>query len=115
MAMQTPSRPTPAPEMVPKPLLWAILALVLASLALVSFASLTNRAPVGVPKAAAIVAALEHDAASGKTFNLAGEVRLSARDYVATLAALATRATLTLRATGAAHAGPVPDEALARA
>ncbi len=42
--------------MIPKPLLLAMLALVLASLCVVSFAVLTGRAHVGVPKAAAIVA-----------------------------------------------------------
>ena len=51
--MQT--RPAPAPEMIPKPLLWAMLALVLSSVILVSFAVLTGREHVGEPKSAAIV------------------------------------------------------------
>jgi putative photosynthetic complex assembly protein len=41
--------------MIPKPLLRAMLGLVLASLAVVSFAVLTGRAHVGTPKPAAIV------------------------------------------------------------
>lgn len=45
----------PHQDMIPKPLLRAILALVLASLAVVSFAVLTDRAHTGVPKAAEIV------------------------------------------------------------
>ena len=50
------ARPSDSPDMIPKPLLWAMLVLVLSSLALVSFAVYTGRAHVGVPKAAAIVA-----------------------------------------------------------
>jgi putative photosynthetic complex assembly protein len=42
--------------MIPKPLLLAMLALVLATLTLVSFSVLTGRDHVGVPKTAAIVA-----------------------------------------------------------
>ena len=42
--------------MIPKPLLLAMLALVLASLAVVSFSVLTGRDHVGVPKSATIVA-----------------------------------------------------------
>ena len=60
--MTTRSRPTfrdfkdsPDKEMIPKPLLLAMLALVLASLALVSFSVATGRPHVGVPKMAAIV------------------------------------------------------------
>lgn len=49
-------RPSDSPDMIPKPLLWAMLALVLASLTVVSYATLTGRAHVGVPKPAAIVA-----------------------------------------------------------
>ncbi|MDZ7904465.1 MAG: photosynthetic complex assembly protein PuhC [Cypionkella sp.] len=48
-------RPSQDKDMIPKPLLIAMLALVLASVAVVGFAALTGRAPVGVPKAAAIV------------------------------------------------------------
>jgi putative photosynthetic complex assembly protein len=43
------------PDMIPRPLLLAMLALVLATLALTSFAALTGRAPVGQPIDAAIV------------------------------------------------------------
>ena len=50
------SRPSDDKDMIPKPLLWAILALVLASLAVVSFAVLTGRGHVGVPKSAEVVA-----------------------------------------------------------
>lgn len=44
------SRPSDSRDMIPGPLLWAMLALVLPSLALVSYAVLTGRAHVGVPK-----------------------------------------------------------------
>ena len=54
MAAQT--RTSAAPDMIPRQLLLAMLALVIASLIVVSFAVLTGRAHVGVPKAAAIVA-----------------------------------------------------------
>lgn len=61
--MTTRTRPTfrdfkdsPDKEMIPKPLLLAMLALVLASLALVSFSVATGRPHVGVPKVAAIEA-----------------------------------------------------------
>lgn len=47
---------SPDKEMIPKPLLLAMLALVLASLVLVTFSVLTDRPHVGVPKPAAIVA-----------------------------------------------------------
>lgn len=50
------TRLAPAPDMIPKPLLRAMLGLVLASLAVVSFAVVTGRPHVGVPKDAAIVA-----------------------------------------------------------
>jgi putative photosynthetic complex assembly protein len=56
MTDQTQTRAPAAPDMIPKPLLLAMLALVLASLAVVGFAVLTGREPVGVPKPAAIVA-----------------------------------------------------------
>lgn len=56
---QTYSRPSDDPDMIPKPLLWAILALVVTSLAVVTFAVLSGRTHVGVPKSAAIVAQRE--------------------------------------------------------
>ena len=56
MVAQTRPRPSDSKDMIPKPLLLAMLALVLASLAVVSFSVLTGRAHVGVPKSAAIVA-----------------------------------------------------------
>lgn len=52
---QVPARPSASKDMIPKPLLWAMLGLVLASLAVVSFAVLTGRDHVGTPKPAAIV------------------------------------------------------------
>jgi putative photosynthetic complex assembly protein len=52
----TARRPSDDKDMIPKPLLWAMLALVLSSLVVVGFSVLTGRAPVGVPKPAAIVA-----------------------------------------------------------
>ncbi len=57
MTTQT-SRPRPSDnkDMIPKPLLLAMLALVLASLAVVSYSVLTGRTHVGVPQSAAIVA-----------------------------------------------------------
>ena len=55
MSMQAQSRPAPAPEMIPAKLLLAILVLVLASLTLVTYAVLTGREHVGVPKGAAEV------------------------------------------------------------
>lgn len=45
-----------APEMIPRPLLLAMLGLVLSTLALASFAALTGRPPVGRPADAPIVA-----------------------------------------------------------
>lgn len=54
--MQSTARPSDDKDMIPKPLLLAMLALVLSSLVLVGFSVLTGRAPVGVPKPAAIVA-----------------------------------------------------------
>lgn len=53
--MQTTARPSDNKDMIPKQLLWAMLALVLASLTVVTFAVVTDRAHVGVPQAAAIV------------------------------------------------------------
>lgn len=49
-------RPSESKDMIPKPLLLAMLALVLTSLAVVTFAVATGRPPVGVPKPAAVVA-----------------------------------------------------------
>jgi putative photosynthetic complex assembly protein len=56
MVMQAQARPSDDKDMIPKPLLRAMLALVLASLAVVTFAVLTGRDHVGVPKYATIVA-----------------------------------------------------------
>lgn len=56
MTTQTQSRPSDDKDMIPKPLLRAMLALVLACLAVVSFSVLTGRDHVGVPKPAAITA-----------------------------------------------------------
>lgn len=53
--MQTTARPSDDKDMIPKPLLWAMLALVLASLVVVIFAVVTDRNHVGVPQPAAIV------------------------------------------------------------
>ena len=53
--MQSQTRPSDDKDMIPKPLLLAMLALVLATLAVVSFSVLTGRDHVGVPAAAAIV------------------------------------------------------------
>jgi putative photosynthetic complex assembly protein len=53
---QTRARPSDSKDMIPKPLLLTMLALVLASLAVVSFSVLTGRDHVGVPKSATIVA-----------------------------------------------------------
>ncbi len=53
--MQATARPSDDKDMIPKPLLWAMLALVLASLMVVTFAVVTDRTHVGVPKAADIV------------------------------------------------------------
>jgi putative photosynthetic complex assembly protein len=55
MIMQTTARPSADKDMIPKHLLLAMLALVLASLAVVIFGVLTDRTHVGVPKAADIV------------------------------------------------------------
>lgn len=54
MSDLSPSKPR-APEMIPRPLLLAMLALVLATLALTSFAALTGRPPAGQPIDAAIL------------------------------------------------------------
>jgi len=53
--MQTTARPSDDKDMIPKHLLLAMLALVLASLTVVTFAVVTDRTHVGVPKAADIV------------------------------------------------------------
>lgn len=53
--MQTTARPSADKDMIPKHLLLAMLALVVASLTVVIFGVLTDRTHVGVPKAAAIV------------------------------------------------------------
>ena len=55
MMMQTTARPSDDKDMIPKHLLLAMLALVLASLTVVTFAVVTDRTHVGVPKAADIV------------------------------------------------------------
>lgn len=55
MAQQTLSRPSDSKEMIPGPLLLGMLALVLATLAVVGFAVLSGREPVGQPKAAEVV------------------------------------------------------------
>ena len=52
----THSRPSDDKEMIPKPLLLAMLGLVLATLAIVSFSVLTGREPTGTPAPAAVVA-----------------------------------------------------------
>jgi len=52
----THSRPSDDKEMIPKPLLLAMLGLVLATLAIVSFSVLTGREPAGTPAPAAVVA-----------------------------------------------------------
>ena len=49
-------RRSPEPDLIPKPLLRLILALVLASLALTTFAVVTGRQPTGQPKESPIVA-----------------------------------------------------------
>jgi len=49
------SRPSDDKDMIPKHLLWAMLALVVASLAVVTFSVVTGRAHVGVPKSATIL------------------------------------------------------------
>ncbi|MDO9527485.1 MAG: photosynthetic complex assembly protein PuhC [Gemmobacter sp.] len=56
MSMQAQTRPSDDKDMIPKPLLLAMLTLVLASLGVVSFSVLTGRDQVGVPKSAEIVA-----------------------------------------------------------
>lgn len=53
--MQTTARPSDDKDMIPKHLLLAMLALVLASLTVVTFAVITDRTHVGVPKSADIV------------------------------------------------------------
>jgi putative photosynthetic complex assembly protein len=54
--MVTQTRPSDNPDMIPKNLLLAILALVVASLIVVTFSVVTGRNHVGVPKDGAIVA-----------------------------------------------------------
>lgn len=53
--IQAPARPSDDKDMIPKPLLWAMLALVLSSLTVVTFSVVTNRPHVGVPQAADMV------------------------------------------------------------
>ena len=50
------ARPSDSKDMIPKPLLMAMAALVLASLIVVGFGVVTGRDHVGVPRAAAVVA-----------------------------------------------------------
>ncbi len=52
---RTPKLRSDNPDMIPMPLLRGMVALVLATVALVAFAALTGRDPVGVPKSSAIV------------------------------------------------------------
>ena len=52
---RTPKLHSDNPEMIPKPLLRAMLVLVLATVALVGFGAITGRDHVGVPKTSAIV------------------------------------------------------------
>jgi putative photosynthetic complex assembly protein len=52
---RTPKLRSDNPEMIPLPLVRGMLALALATLALVAFAVLTGREPVGVPKSSAVV------------------------------------------------------------
>lgn len=54
--LQTNTRPSDSKDMIPKPLLRAMLGLVVASLVVVSFGVMTGRGKVGTPKPAAIVA-----------------------------------------------------------
>jgi len=56
MVTQTQTRQSDNPDMIPKHLLLAIVALVVASLIVVTFAVVTGRNHVGVPKDSAIVA-----------------------------------------------------------
>lgn len=52
-------RPSPEREMIPRTLLWAMLALALSALAITSFAVLTDRQPVGQPAPGKVVAERE--------------------------------------------------------
>lgn len=52
-------RPSPEREMIPRALLWAMLALALSALAITSFAVLTNREPVGKPAPGMVVSVRE--------------------------------------------------------
>ena len=54
-ARTTHRRPSDDKDMIPKPLLWAMLALVLTSLALVSYSVATGRPHTGVPTNATVV------------------------------------------------------------
>ena len=54
--MKPKAAPTAKPDMIPKPLLLGMLALVLATIALVGFSVLTGRDRVGTPADAAVVA-----------------------------------------------------------
>lgn len=56
MHQATSNRPSAEKDMIPKPLLLAMLGLVLATLAIVSLSVLTGRPPVGQPAPAAVVA-----------------------------------------------------------
>lgn len=49
-------RPSPEREMIPRVLLWAMLALALSALAITSFAVLTDRQPVGRPAPGTVIA-----------------------------------------------------------
>lgn len=53
--MHATARPSDDKDMIPKPLLWAMLALVMSSLAVVTFAVVTHQPHVGVPAPAEIV------------------------------------------------------------
>lgn len=52
-------RPSPEREMIPRTLLWAMLALALSALAITSFAVITDRPPVGQPAPGKVVAERE--------------------------------------------------------
>lgn len=78
---RTPKLRSENPEMIPKALLRGMLVLVLATLALVSFAVLTGRDRVGVPKEAAIINERQiilqgHSAQAVTVLNVDGSVML---------------------------------------
>lgn len=78
---RTPKLRSENPEMIPKALLRGMLVLVLATLALVSFAVLTGRDHVGVPKEAAIINERQiilqgHSAQAVTVLNVDGSVML---------------------------------------